>query len=144
MTHIHNKFIEWVDLNGAQIRNSFIFIQLLCSVRLCQFSHIYPLMISTTPRASLYFYLCDQSLSGDYYLSSDVIKSCLDLCQNLISQRIQLLPLLWAHTRAVAQYPSQVKVWGHDLFFNLFVFFRLSSLPYPAAPVSCTDVRWVQ
>lgn len=42
MTHIHNKFIEWVDLNGAQIRNGFIFIQLLCSVRLCQFSHILP------------------------------------------------------------------------------------------------------
>lgn len=46
MTHIYNKFIEWVDFNGAQIRNGFIFIQLLCSVRLCQFSHIYPLMIS--------------------------------------------------------------------------------------------------
>lgn len=35
----------------AQIRNGFIFIQLLRSVRLFQFSHIYPSMIPVNPRA---------------------------------------------------------------------------------------------
>lgn len=111
MSHIHNRFTEWTDLNGAQIRNGFIFIQLLHSVRLCRFS-----LLSTLcwylgiPQLFFYFYLCGESHFGDYYSSSD-IKSQLLLCQTLISQQIQLRLLFWAHPRSVASSPAQGQVW---------------------------------
>lgn len=40
MGHLYNRVTEWADLNGAQIRNGFISIHFLCSVRLCGFSLI--------------------------------------------------------------------------------------------------------